>query len=108
MNRWAKADSRAAYTLTKSLAPFQPGLEYEPNETPAAAQPLKIGESADAYLAPAGDQDFYQFNAYTAGPVLFEAAGVLGVRLAATLFDQEEKELGTWTAAKPGDSRRGS
>jgi len=36
--------------------------------------------------------------------VLFELAGVPNVQFVATLFDQEYKELQTWTAAKIGES----
>lgn len=99
-----KADSRETYTLTKTLVPFQAGLEYELNDSTASAQALRVGESVDGTIAPKGDADFYQFNVYQKGTVLFELAGVLNVQFVATLYDQEYRELETRTAPKPGES----
>lgn len=99
-----KANPTQAYTLTKTLSPWQEGLEYETNDSTATAQPIKIGESVDGYLAPKGDLDWYQFNVYQKGTVLFELAGVPNVQFVATLYDQDYKELQTWTAPKLGES----
>jgi hypothetical protein len=99
-----KADARQPYTLAKNLVPFQPGLEWESNESTAAAQAIKVAESVDGYLAPKGDVDYYQFNVYQKGVVAFELAGVLNVQLAVDLFDQEFKPLQQWTSAKAGES----
>lgn len=99
-----KADNRSPYTLTKALAAFQPGLEYEVNDATAAAQPIKIGESVDGYIAPKGDADFYQFNVYQKGRVFLELAGILNVQFALTLYDQEDRELQAWTAPKAGEA----
>lgn len=98
-----KADARHPYTLTKSLIPWQPGLEYEPNDTVATAQTIKVGESVDGYIAPKGDVDWYQFNVYQQGKALIETTGVLNVQFVATLFDQDNKQLTTVTGRKPGD-----
>jgi len=99
-----KGNDQDGYTLTKSLVPWQPGLEYELNDTTAAVQHLKIGDSVDGYFGWKGDVDFYDFNMYSKGTVVFELAGVLNVQASVTLFDQDGKELQTWTAPKAGDS----
>jgi hypothetical protein len=99
-----KADGRQTYTLAKSLVAWQPGLEFELNDSTAAVQQLKVGEAVDGYFGWKGDADHYQFNVYNKGTIVFELAGVLNVQAAATLFDQDVKELQTWSASKPGDS----
>lgn len=93
-----------AYTLTKTLVPWQAGLEYEVNDTTAAAQQLKIGEAVDGYFGWKNDVDFYEFNVYSKGTIVFELAGVLNVLPGLTLYDQEGRELQSWSAAKIGDS----
>ena len=98
-----KADGRHPYTLTKTLVPWQEGLEYELNDTTAAAQAIKIGDSVDGYLAPKGDVDYYQFNVYQKGTVLFELAGVLNVQFSATLLDQDSRKVQSWSAPKAGE-----
>jgi hypothetical protein len=100
--RHANADQ--AYTLTKTLTPWQPGLEFELNDTTATIQQLKVGEAVDGYFGWKGDVDWYEFNVYNKGVVTFELAGVLNVQPVMTLVDQEGKELQTWSAAKPGES----
>lgn len=99
-----KEDGRSPYVLTRSLTPHQPGLEYEVNDSTSSAQPFDAGWGVDGYLAPRGDVDYYQFNAYNAGPMRFELAGVLNVQLSAALYDQDYNELGAWTTAKAGES----
>lgn len=99
-----KANPNQAYTLAKTLIPWQSGLEFEANDSTATAQPVKVGESVDGYLAPKNDLDWYQFNVYQKGTVLFELAGVPNVQFVATLYDQEYKELQNWTAPKIGES----
>lgn len=99
-----KEDGRTPYSLSKTLTGHQPGLEYEVNDSTAEAQALDAALGVDGYVAPKGDQDFYQFNVYNEGPMLLELAGVLNVQLAATLYDQDYAEQGSWTAAKAGDS----
>lgn len=99
-----KADGRQAYTLSRSLVPYQDGLEFEVNDSTAAAQPLKLGESVDGYLDPKGDADVYEFNVYQKGRVVFELAGVLNVQFKASLLDQDYREQGSWSASKPGES----
>ncbi len=98
-----KADSRSSYTLTKKLIPWQSGLEWEPNDSTATAQALKVGDSVDGYFAPKGDQDWYEFNVYQKGVVELDLTGVINVAPTVTLFDQEYKELASAAAAKPGD-----
>ena len=97
------SDTRHSYTLTKSFVPWQPGLEWEPNDTPATAQTIKVGESVDGYLAPKGDVDFYEFNVYQKSSVLIEVTGLINVRWKAELFDQDGRSLQVLTAAKPGE-----
>ncbi len=98
-----KGNDQESYTLTKSLVPWQPGLEYELNDTTATIQHLKVGESVDGYYGWKGDVDLYDFNVYSKGTVVVELAGVLNVQPMVTLFDQDGKELQTWTAAKTGE-----
>ena len=97
------ADPRSAYTLTKTLTPWQPGLEWEPNDSTATAQALKVGESVDGYLAPKGDVDFYMFNVYQKGDIVFDLTGVINVRWSAELYDQDNKPLLAQSAAKVGE-----
>jgi hypothetical protein len=99
-----RANADQGYTLTKSLTPWQPGLEYELNDSTGAAQQLKVGESVDGYFGWKADTDLYEFNVYSKGVVTFELAGVLNVQPSVTLYDQEGQELQTASAAKPGDS----
>jgi|GEM_PF-1717619 len=98
-----KADARDSYTLTKTLMPWQPGLEWEPNDSTATVQALKPGESVDGYFAPKGDQDWYEFNLYQKATVELDLTGVINVTPTLTLFDQEYKELASAAAAKPGE-----
>ncbi|MFI5346443.1 MAG: hypothetical protein ACHQ51_08720 [Elusimicrobiota bacterium] len=98
-----KSDSRSSYTLSKKLIPWQSGLEWEPNDSTATVQALKVGDSVDGYFAPKGDQDWYEFNAYQKGPVELDLTGVINVAPKITLYDQEYKELASASAAKPGD-----
>ena len=98
-----KADSRQSYALGRKLIPFQPGLEWEPNNSSGTVQSLKVGDSVDGYFAPKGDEDWYEFNLYQKGVVVLELTGVINAAPALTLFDQEYKELGTAAAPKPGD-----
>ena len=97
------ADIRNTYVLTKTLTPWQPGLEWEPNDSTATAQALKIGESVDGYLAPKGDMDFYEFNVYQKGDIAFDLTGIINVRWNAELYDQDNRLLESWTAAKMGE-----
>jgi hypothetical protein len=99
-----RANQNQSYTLAKNLTPWQSGLEYEANDSTGTAQPVKVGESVDGYLAPKGDVYWYQFNVYQKGTILFELAAVPNVQFVATLFDQENKELQSWTAPKAGES----
>jgi hypothetical protein len=98
-----KADSRNSYALAKKLIPWQPGLEWEPNDSTAAVQGLKVGDSVDGYFAPKGDADWYEFNVYQKGVVELDLTGVINAAPTVTLFDQEYKPLASAAAAKPGD-----
>jgi hypothetical protein len=98
-----KSDSRNGYTLAKKLIPWQAGLEWEPNDSTATVQALKIGESVDGYFAPKGDVDWYEFNVYQKGVVELDLTGVINTAATMTLFDQEYKELASASAAKTGD-----
>ncbi|MFI5360758.1 MAG: PPC domain-containing protein [Elusimicrobiota bacterium] len=98
-----KADARSPYTLTKKLIPWQPGLEWESNDSTGTAQALKIGDSVDGYFAPRGDVDWYEFNVYQKGVVELDLTGIVNVAPTATLFDQEYKTVASAAAAKPGD-----
>ena len=98
-----KADSRSPYTLSKKLIPWQAGLEWEPNDSTATVQGLKVGDSVDGYFAPKGDVDWYEFNVYQKGVVELDLTGVINVAPTVTLFDQEYKQLAAGAAAKPGE-----
>lgn len=98
------ADARHDYTLAKSLSPLLPGLEFELNDSSKTAQAVKVGDSLDGYVAPKGDVDWYEFNVYKKGLMTFEITGILNVRLAASLYDQDYAELETAAAKKSGDS----
>src|SRR5262249_1173331 len=69
-----------------------------------SAQPVKIGEGVDGYVGWKGDVDYYQFNVYQKGTVVFELAGVLNIQFVAVLFDQDVKQIGAWSADKAGES----
>ena len=99
-----KSDSRQSYTLVRKLIPFQPGLEWEPNNSSGTVQSLKVGESVDGYFAPKGDEDWYEFNLYQKGVVALELTGVINVTPSMTLFDQEYKEVATAAAPKSGEA----
>ncbi len=99
-----RADNRNPYTLSKTITPFEPGLEYELNDTTATANAIKVGSGVDGYIGWKGDVDVYQFNVYQNSDVVFELAGIANVQFVATLLDQDYKEVQTWRAAKPGDS----
>ncbi|HAH05062.1 MAG TPA: hypothetical protein DCM05_00830 [Elusimicrobia bacterium] len=98
-----KADPKAAYTLSKTVVPWQAGMEFEPNDSTATVQAMKVGETMDGHIAPRGDADLFEFNVYTPGEVVVEAAGLLNVRLQAALFDQDGKSLGQAGSKKPGE-----
>lgn len=97
------ADPRREYTLSRSLDPWQEGLEYEMSLSSRAPQAVKLGESVDGYLAPKGDVDWYEFNVYQKGRVVVELTGVLNVRWGATLYDQDSRVLHDASAKKAGD-----
>ena len=82
------------------MIPFQPGLEWESNNSSATVQSLKVGDSLDGYFAPKGDEDWYEFNLYQKGMVVIELTGVINVAPTMTLFDQEYKEVATAAAPK--------
>jgi hypothetical protein len=98
-----KSDGRAQYTLAKKLIPWQDGLEWELNDSSAAVQALKVGDSVDGYFAPKGDQDWYEFNVYQKLTLELDLTGVINIAPTLTLFDQEYKEIASASAAKPGD-----
>ncbi len=98
-----KSDGHNSYTLSKKLIPSQAGLEWEPNDSTGTVQAIKIGESADGYFAPKGDQDWYEFNVYQKSVVELDLTGVINMIPTLTLFDQEYKELASASAAKSGE-----
>jgi hypothetical protein len=98
-----KSDTRQNYQLARKLITYQPGLEWEPNNSSGTVQSLRVGESVDGYFAPKGDADWYEFNLYQKGVVVVELTGLINVAPAMTLFDQEYTELATATAPKPGE-----
>lgn len=98
-----KADSRQTYELLKRVAPWQEGLEWEPNNSSGTTQFLKVGDSVDGYFAPKGDEDWFEFNLYQKGVVVIELTGVINAAPSITLFDQEYAELGNVAAPKAGE-----
>jgi len=98
-----KADPKKTYTLTKTLTPSQPGLEYELNDGSSPAQGLEVGRSVDGYFAPRGDVDFYEFNVYVKTSVSIELSGVLNVRPRLTLSDPSSQVLQEAAARKAGE-----
>lgn len=96
------AEARRTYTLTKTLADFQPGLEYEVNDSSSTAQPIKVGASVDGYLAPKGDVDWYEFNVYAKAEIVLELTSLRSVRLRLDLFDQEYQLIEKGPEAKKG------
>ncbi len=98
-----RSDSRQTYQLAQKLIPWQPGLEWEPNNSSASAQAFMVGDSLDGYFAPKGDEDWYEFNLYQKGVLVFELTGVINAAPVMTLFDQEYVELASAAAAKPGE-----
>ncbi|MBI3549990.1 MAG: hypothetical protein HY078_13210 [Elusimicrobia bacterium] len=98
------ADGRHPYTLSKSIVAWQPGLEYELNNSSRTAQRLEVGSSVDGYIAPKGDVDWYDFNVYQKGKLVVDVTGVVNVQLIATLYDQEFNELGAKASQRSGDS----
>lgn len=98
-----KSDSRQSYSLARKTIPWQSGLEWEPNDSSATVQSLLVGDSVDGYFAPKSDEDWYEFNLYQSGTVVFELTGVINVAPVVTLFDQEYKELESAPAPKPGE-----
>ncbi|MFA6094056.1 MAG: hypothetical protein WCU88_12130 [Elusimicrobiota bacterium] len=97
------SDNRKNYRLTRELVPAAAGLEFESNDSSATAQGIKVGESVDGYYAPKGDADWYEFNVYQKGIVNADIAGVINVRPALTLYDQESKEIASAAGKKPGE-----
>lgn len=97
-----KADARRTYTLDKKLIPFQEGLEWEPNDSTRTVQAIKPGATVDGYLAPKGDEDWYEFNLYQKGVLKLEVSGVFNVAPVLTFYDQEFAVLGTARAGKVG------
>lgn len=98
-----KSDGRDSYAMTKKVIPWQEGLEWEPNESTATVQGMKVGDSADGYFAPKGDEDWYEFNVYQKGPIELDLTGMINVTPTLTLFDQEYKELAAASAPKSGE-----
>jgi hypothetical protein len=98
-----KSDGRDSYTLSKKVIPWQEGLEWEPNDSTAAVQAMKVGDSADGYFAPKGDQDWYEFNVYQKGPIELDLTGMINVAPSLTLYDQEYTELESASASKAGE-----
>jgi hypothetical protein len=50
------------YELDVALSPDDGTFEREPNNSPAEAMPIKIGQSLKGYAYPAKDVDFYQLD----------------------------------------------
>ena len=99
-----RAAARRDYRLSRTLSDFTSGLEFELNDSSAAAQSLEVGGSVDGYIAPGGDRDWYVFNVYQAAGFLLEATGVLNVRLRLELFDQEGISVATADGLRPGEA----
>jgi hypothetical protein len=99
-----KADTQHGYTISRTVVPAAPGLEFESNDSTATAQALKVGESVDGYLAPKGDVDYYEFNVYQKSRITAELTGLLNVRWSAALSDQDGRELARAAGRKSGEA----
>lgn len=99
-----RSDPRRGYRLTKRIAAYQEGLEFEINDSSSAAQSIKVGRSIDGYIAPKGDTDWYEFNVYSQSDLVVELTGVLNVQLELTLFDQDVRPLETLGGRRPGEA----
>jgi serine/threonine-protein kinase len=75
------------YTLQVSARPLSPDEETEPDDTPATALPLALGQPVTGYLGRAGDVDFFAPRVEPGGPVgggtlEGRVSGIAGVDLA--------------------------
>jgi hypothetical protein len=99
-----KSFSQDGYRLSWGLSTWKEGLEFETFSSSRSPQAMSVGASVDGFLAPKGDVDWYEFNVYQEGRVLFELTGLLNVRWNLALFDQEGNLLQEASGRKPGQS----
>ncbi|MFH2201800.1 MAG: hypothetical protein ABIJ96_01660 [Elusimicrobiota bacterium] len=97
------ADARRGYTLKAASIPYPEGLEYEINDSSAAAQSIEMDRSIDGYIAPKGDQDYYTFNVYQTAEIAIDATGVLNVGLLLELYGQEGALIAQSTGGRSGE-----
>lgn len=80
-------DPETPYSLELRTVPLLPESESEPNDTAALANALGDGNgSLSGFLAPAGDVDWYAFEAATPSVLRAEVSGVDGVDLALSVL----------------------
>ncbi len=62
--RWVRDQENAAdpYELAVALRPDEGRFEREPNDTPATATPIQLGQTLGGYAFPAQDVDFFRLD----------------------------------------------
>jgi hypothetical protein len=94
-----KANNAEKYALsTKSIAPWQEGLEAEPNNRRENATELRLGQSAEGYFQVNGDDDYYKLIVTEPGKsfIQIDLSAVPEVDSRFYILDKEGREL--WRA----------
>jgi len=92
-------DPKGSYRLLWVATPADRGDEREPNDKQRLANRLAPGVSAQGYIHPDGDEDWYRFR--LTGPlgstrrIRLSVQGIPGVRLQLTLLDGQNNVLTT-------------
>jgi hypothetical protein len=69
------------YTLTATWSPIEAGRESEPDDSPAAALPIAVGQTVRGYLGRAEDVDYWAVGGAGGGTLTGAVTGVAGVDL---------------------------
>ncbi len=102
--RSKEAGSAGQYILAASLYPAGPFAEFEPNDTPAAANRVQAGVEIRGFLFPAGDRDWLEMEFPARGSAAIRLAAPAGVRASLVCTDSENRVLGRVEAGS-GDVR---